>query len=110
MRQGYQQSARIGHGRQSCLGNQACIFRTETSGVGFYLLARCVLIELQQFQLVDVPLVPGSGKETACRPELFDEEEPKPRNPLKDGFRQDVLRGVVAQGRWDQVEFAFHRS
>ena len=60
MRQGYQQSARIGHGRQSCLGNQACIFRTETSGVGFYLLARCVLIELQQFQLVDMPLVPGS--------------------------------------------------
>ena len=110
MRQGYQQCARIGYGRQSCLGNQACVFHAETSGIGIYLLARGVLIEFQQFQLVDAPLVPGSGKETTCRPKLFDEEEPKPRNPLKDGFRQDVLRGVVAQGRWDQVEFAFHRS
>ena len=110
MCQGYQQRTRVSYGRQSRLGDQAGVFRAEPSRVGLDLLTRGVLIEFQQFQLVDMPLVPGRGKETARRPELFDEEESKPRYPLKDGFRQDVLRGVVAQGRRDQVEFAFHRS
>jgi len=110
VRQLNQQGARVGDGRKARFRDQAGIFRAQLLRIGLDLFPRGMLVELQQRKLVDMALVPSCRQETPGRAQLLDEEEPKRRDPVKDGLREGVLRGEVAQRRRDQVEFAFHRS
>ena len=62
-----------------------------------------VLVELIEFESVYLSAKARPGKETARRPDLFDDKSPGLRKGVQQGFGQHVFDGAVAQRGGDEV-------
>ena len=102
--QGHELGTGVRHGGKAGLGNEAHVApAVEQAAEGRDLRRGRVLVELVEFQSLDMAFETCTGQETPGCPDLLDHEAVQRGQDGQDRGRKHVGRVVVPERGWNQV-------